>query len=62
MEDVIKVEAKDFVISGIEKFSGGGIVNYEVRQTWSITVTARLQVRQRINGSPIRTLLALRHG
>ena len=30
MEDVIKVEAKDFVMSGIEKFSGGGAVNFEV--------------------------------
>ena len=30
MEDVIKVEAKDFVMSGIEKFSGGGVVNFEV--------------------------------
>lgn len=29
MEDVIKVEAKDFVMSGIEKFSGGGVVNFE---------------------------------
>ena len=31
MEDVIKLEAKDFVASGIEKFSGGGQVNFEVR-------------------------------
>lgn len=30
MDDVIKVEAKDFVMSGIEKFSGGGVVNFEV--------------------------------
>ena len=30
MDDTIKVEAKDFVISGIEKFSGGGSVNFEV--------------------------------
>ena len=30
MEEVIKVEAKDFVSSGIEKFSGGGTVNFEV--------------------------------
>lgn len=30
MEDVIKIEAKDFVMSGIEKFSGGGVVNFEV--------------------------------
>ena len=31
MEDTIKLEARDFVISGIEKFSGGGTVNFEVR-------------------------------
>ena len=32
MEDTIKLEARDFVISGIEKFSGGGSVNFEVRK------------------------------
>jgi hypothetical protein len=30
MEDVIKVEAKDFVISGIEKASGATGINLEV--------------------------------
>ena len=38
MEEVIKVEAKDFVSSGIEKFSGGGQVNFEVSDLFLLTV------------------------
>ena len=37
MDEVIKIEAKDFVSSGIEKFSGGGQVNYEVRFAQRLT-------------------------
>jgi hypothetical protein len=36
MEDVIKTEAKDFVISGIEKASGQYGINIEVSVTLSI--------------------------
>ena len=38
MDEVIKVEAKDFVSSGIEKFSGGGQVNFEVQLEIMLTV------------------------
>ena len=47
MEDVIKLEARDFVISGIEKYSGGGQVNFEVFVYLLITAKGCLQVRQR---------------
>ena len=36
MDDTIKVEAKEFVISGIEKASGATGINLEVRNIDSI--------------------------
>ena len=50
MEDTIKLEARDFVISGIEKFSGGGSVNFEVSYLEMLTVKACLQICEGSNG------------
>ena len=54
-------EAKDFVISGIEKASSATGLNIEVRLKFK-TLLASLQVRQGFNGQIVWPPLALRHG
>ena len=72
MDDFMKTEAKDIISTAIEKASGATGINIEVRTIprnnynhlsclFNLNIV-RMQIREGLNGSSVRSMLALCYG